>query len=552
MTRRLIRRERRALERLERKATKPVRPEPKDSCWYWLIPCIAAFLIYARSLSFGFIHDDWGQIVTNPQVKSWRFLPRILSTELWSQLGSGHGAGAEYYRPIFSLWLLVVHTAAGLSPFGWHLANILLHMIITFLVFKLAVAVLDSPIAASAAALLFAVHPVHIEDVCWVSAGNEIIYTGFVLCSLLLLFYGNRGSRPAYMWLSLAAWGAALFAKETTIALLPLFVLIAYFGWPRKGKRNIATALAFVLIAIAYLVVRWIVLQDLLAKIGNGEASWSQTLLMMPFTIEFYLHKLILPIYLSPYYRVSHLYSVPDFAFWSHAAAILFGIVFFVGYRLRKRTASAISVALVFLPLFPVIIGIHYFHNLSIEMVHDRYLYLPSLGLVLLFGLAVKWLGSRSRNATIAFSLLLAVVCVGLNLSQQYSYQDEKALGVQAFIVEGYRPEQFAEMMIKRAVDFCQHGGGPEGARELFKPPPSTVAFYRLSSGTLFFARSYDTQDDPMRYVTPEGVRGTVALDDLDFRVTACLNPELVGTLLAKIPASSTAPSATALAETPQ
>ena len=132
-----------------------------------------------------------------------------------------------------------------------------------FPVFKFGVAFLDSPIAASAAALLFAVHPVHIEDVCWISAANEMIYTGFVLCSLLLLFYGNRQPRPAYIWLSLAAWGAALFAKETTIALLPLFLLLAYFEWPRSYKKNPKTAFAFAAVAAAYLVARWIVLQHL-------------------------------------------------------------------------------------------------------------------------------------------------------------------------------------------------------------------------------------------------------------------------------------------------
>ena len=208
---------------------------------------------------------------------------------------------ALYYRPLFSLWMLIVHTLAGLSSFLWHLANVLLHVVVTFLVFKFGVALLDSPIAASAAALLFAVHPIHIEDVCWISAANEMIYTGFVLCSLLLLFYGNRHPRPAYIWLSLAAWAAALFTKETAIALLPLFVLFAYFGWPRSDKRSPRTALAFVAVAAAYLVVRWIVLQHL-SETGNGEASWSQTLLTTPFAIEFYLRKLIVPIHLSPVY----------------------------------------------------------------------------------------------------------------------------------------------------------------------------------------------------------------------------------------------------------
>ena len=517
----LSRRERRALEREQKRSR--VSPKPSRAYWYWLVPCLAAFLIYARSLSFGFINDDWAQIVTNPQVRSWRYLPRILSTDLWSQRGEGHRL--VYYRPVFSLWMLIVHTVAGLSPSLWHLANVLLHVIVTFLVFKVGVAILDSPIGASGAALLFAVHPVHIEDVCWVSAGNEMIYTGFLLCSLLLLFYGNRQPRPAYIWLSLAAWGAALLTKETAIALLPLFILLAYFGWPESSKKSPGTALAFVSVAAVYLVTRWIVLRHL-SEIGNGEASWSQTLLTAPFAAGFYLHKLIIPTYLSPRYRC-FLQSVPNFISWLQAGAIVFGMVL-IAYLLRKRPTSGIWIALVFLPLFPVIAGIHYFRNLRLEMVHERYLYLPSVGLVLLLGIALKYLWRRSRNTTIASGLLLAVVCIALNLSQQYPYQNEVAFSRQSLIVTGWHPEKFAEMTIRMTVDHCKFGEY-ERARELLKPPPSTVAFYRRSSETLFFAKSFDFRPNPMTYVTPEGVRGSAPIDDLDLRVTACLNPELVG-----------------------
>ena len=167
-------------------------------------------------------------------------------------------------------------------------------------------------------------------------------------------------------------------------------------------------------------------------------------------------------------------------------------------------------------------------------------MYLPSVGLVLLFGLAVKYLWSRSRSVTIALSLLLAVVCIALNLSQQNPYENEKAYNTRSLIVDELPPEKFAEMMIKWAVEDCKHGEY-ERARELLKPPPSTVAFYRISSETLFLARSFDVRRlDYMTYVTPEGVQGTVPYDDLDLRVTACLNPEMVGTLLAKVPAPAT------------
>jgi hypothetical protein len=439
----------------------------------------------------------------------------------------------RYYRPVFSVWLLLVNTLGGVAPFAWHLATVMLHVAVTYLVFKIALELLERPIAASAAACLFAIHPIHIEDVCWISAANELIYAGFALCSLLFLFYGNRRARPAYIWLSLAAWSAALFAKETATALLPLFVVLAYFGWPRSGKRNPTTALAFVAVAAVYLVVRWIVLKDLLFK---TDASWNQTLLKEPVAIEFYVYKLIIPTHLSPAY---YLPTIQTSRFWSHAVAIAF-IIVLIAYLSRRRPALAISVALLLLPLFPALVGIHYFVDF-----HERYLYLPSVGFVLLFGLAVEYLWSRSQNATVSLGLLLAAACIALNLSQQSPYQNENAFRTRTLIATRIIQIGFTEsewqadernIINKDAVTYCWEGA-PEAARALLNLPPSIVAFYRLSSRTLFLATSFDMGSDPMTYVTPEGVRGNAPLDDLELRVTACLNPELLGTLPARGPA---------------
>src|SRR5271156_158686 len=75
-------------------------------------PCALAFLIYTPALRFGFIYDDHDQIVDNPQAHSWSYFPQIFVTYLWNQ----RKHPGFYYRPVFSLWLLIVHTVGGLSP----------------------------------------------------------------------------------------------------------------------------------------------------------------------------------------------------------------------------------------------------------------------------------------------------------------------------------------------------------------------------------------------------------------------------------------------------
>jgi hypothetical protein len=84
--------------------------------------------VYSRSLFCGFIRDDLPQIVNNPQVQSWQYLPQILTSHLWNHMAPHH---ALFYRPLFSLWMLVIHTLGGLLPWFWHLSSILLHVACT-------------------------------------------------------------------------------------------------------------------------------------------------------------------------------------------------------------------------------------------------------------------------------------------------------------------------------------------------------------------------------------------------------------------------------------
>lgn len=483
MVRVLTRQERRALERLERKAKKPCVSETQLCYLYWLIPCLAAFLIYAHSLSFGFVHDDWGQIVYNKQIQSWSYFPRLLSTHVWSQFSNAYN-GPEYYRPVFSLWMLAVHTITGLSPFGWHLSNVLLHVIATFAVYLFASELLNSQIAASAVALFFAVHPAHIEDVCWVAASNEMIYTVFLLCSFVCLLRWLERSQPVWIWLSLGAWCAALFAKETAIAVLPIFVLLALRGWSKQGFRNcLKIVAAYAAVAAVYLAVRLALLHTILSQ-HNGGVSWKEVVLTGPFATMFYLKKLIIPTELFPEYRIV-IQREATLEVWLAAGLILLVIALLV-YLGRESRVWLVGLAFVCLPLLPVLAGIHFYSGIiEIEAVHDRYLYLPSVGLTLMLGLLVKYLWKQSRfvELTLAGLSIAALVC--LNVTQQNYYKNEASLILTTSRVYDYKVDWLTEiglLLSEDAVGLCREGD-QQGAREAldlteFPRPISELNFH--------------------------------------------------------------------------
>src|SRR5882672_7255768 len=94
-----------------------------------------AYFTYAGTARFGFIYDDVFQIVQNPRLESWRFLPHYFTQHFWAHVP---GAAANLYRPLFLVWLLLNNQVFGHEPAGWHLATVLLHVGATVLMYRVA------------------------------------------------------------------------------------------------------------------------------------------------------------------------------------------------------------------------------------------------------------------------------------------------------------------------------------------------------------------------------------------------------------------------------
>src|SRR5438270_11967647 len=92
-------------------------------------------LVYLGTLRYQFVYDDGGQIVYNPLVQSWRFAPRFLVEHMWSNQVN---VPPNYYRPMFLLWCLINYSIFGLREAGWHASTVLLHLLVTWLVWRLA------------------------------------------------------------------------------------------------------------------------------------------------------------------------------------------------------------------------------------------------------------------------------------------------------------------------------------------------------------------------------------------------------------------------------
>ena len=119
------------------------------------------------------------------------------TSHVWAELYPH--VGGDYYRPVFLLWFRLNHAMFGVNPEGWHLTTVLCHVAATYLVFRLVRRLAASPWIAFSAATLFALHPVHIESVAWVSGVTDPLLAIFLLGSFLAYLQFREGNRWGWM-----------------------------------------------------------------------------------------------------------------------------------------------------------------------------------------------------------------------------------------------------------------------------------------------------------------------------------------------------------------
>jgi len=347
----------------------------------------SAVAVYARTLTFKFVYDDLVQIVLNPRVQSWHYFPQYFTKGVWVQATPID----NYYRPVFLTWLLLNHTLFGMHEWGWHLTNILLHAGASVLVYYVARRVLQQDAPALAAALLFALTPVHVESVAWVSGSTDPLLAIFFLGAYLAFWKSKEAEGRLKPWWTLLAGALFLLSmltKETAAALLPL-VAADFWLFDRgeatsktsRPRKAIAATVPFLVAFTLYMVLRVMALHSVGAAIRTPMPA--TTLLMTwPWLLAFYLKKLFWAVPLSQFYDAPYVSSPTLSQFWLPLTGVVaFAAVLCWWYRRTKRPVIPWASLWMLLPLLPTMdVRVFYPH----EYAHDRYLYIPSVGFCVL------------------------------------------------------------------------------------------------------------------------------------------------------------------------
>ena len=358
----------------------------------WLAPPLAALVVHGRELAFGFTSlDDLTLVVDDqPFLQRADALVRAFGRAYFHVIDAAHA----YYRPLVTASYALDARLSGTSPLGYHATNLALHVVATLLVLALVRRLAIGDGVAACAALVFAVHPALVEVVAWVPGRNDSLLAVFALGAVVAF---ARGSLAVH----LACFAAALFSKETALAVPPMCVAYAWLVEPVAPERPVrargqwaALAFGWVLVTAAFALAR--------SRVLNGASSALDprvALAHLPVLVTS-LGKIALPVDLAV------LATTDDSATWPGmvAAGAIAALVWRVpGVRMR---VIAFGVALYLLALVPVLFAPG---SLALE----SRLYLPSVGvLVVLAELADKVAVERRVLYAGASSVALALAAV--------------------------------------------------------------------------------------------------------------------------------------------
>ncbi len=367
--------------------------------WLLLLALVLTVAIYARTFGFQFVYDDWTQIVRNSNLESARFIPVYFTEHSWIHLRpTGQG---DYYRPIFLLWLFLNRSLFALWAPGWHAASLLLHLVAISLFYLVAAKLFRNSTAAGGAAFLFALHPANHESVAWVSSSSEPLMAVFLLAALLLHLRDRGRSSWTARGASACFFALALGCKETAIAFLPLLVLVervfpssqepsdASTG-TRDWARLLLQSIPYLGVALIYFAVRAHALHHVFS--ASPEIFFTTALYTAPSVLLLYLRHLVLPIHLSAWYDAPYV-ALPSSAGFLLPLLLLLAIGTALLLIVRRSRVAKFALAWLLLPLISPLAGIRFFADG--DLLHDRYLYLSTMG----FALFVAWLAQAAHSA---------------------------------------------------------------------------------------------------------------------------------------------------------
>lgn len=366
------------------------------------------FIAFLPALSNGFVYDDHFQLVRNPYVKDFRFLRALFTTDVWH---FSPETQSNNYRPLHMVAYLVLYKLFGLNPLAFHLMNLLLHLCCVLLFWK----VLGHYVVESYAfvgALLFAVHPVHVEPVAWIGGTPEVLHSAFLMIALLLYL------RQKIYW-ALLPFAAALWTKEPALVFPGILILDHWLFQRYPNPKLLKWLLPAGGIVLLYFCARTYALGSVVRFNQVNLDLFGQLYTATSFA-GLYAAKVLLPVDLKVFYH----FSLPLQAGTVRTGVLMIGALIVLMIVVRKNRNAVFGLGWFGILMIPslFIVGV------SPVLFAERYVYLASAGFFLT-------LVSFPLKQTVQVLLIVLSLVYGFITFERSKYwKDDSTLWTEAYI----------------------------------------------------------------------------------------------------------------------
>ncbi|RKZ76303.1 MAG: hypothetical protein DRR19_28730 [Candidatus Parabeggiatoa sp. nov. 1] len=396
------------------------------------------FLAYYPALNNGFqTWDTRSYVIDNPNIKAltWENIQWMFTSFHMSN-----------WHPLTWLSHAIDYAWFGLNPWGHHFVSLVIHSLNTILLFMLVIVLISfkpsadksssglfaridnkTLLAASVAAILFGIHPQHVESVVWVAERKDVLCLFFILLALLSYVFYNAAhtinARFGWYLSTLLCFVLALLAKPMAVTFPVILLLMDVYPLNRTRlstshqhnsvsyKRLVVEKIPFFMLTLFSATITFLA-QHQGGSISALEYMGIQIRLLNAFnSLIFYLSKFIFPIGLSPFYPYPSYSSFHEY-YPSLIPVIAFFLITFVcGYLWTKKKYYWLMAWLFYLVTLSPVIGII---QVGAQAAADRYVYLPTIPFYILIGIGIARLLYNQTRKVIKWGVFISFLFIGV------------------------------------------------------------------------------------------------------------------------------------------
>ncbi|MBI4949811.1 MAG: tetratricopeptide repeat protein [Deltaproteobacteria bacterium] len=384
---------------------------------------LLALLVYLPALGNGFVNwDDHVYVYENHNIRAFD-LKWLLSAVV---VGNWHPLTMLSYMADWSIW--------GQDPFGYHLSNIVIHAANTFLVGILGARLTEragsderpSLFTGATLALLFGLHPLHVESVAWVSERKDVLSAFFFFLSIISYLNYKKTSKPLPYIGSLLLFALSVMGKPMSITLPAVLLIMDFYplnGFKAGVKKALVEKVPYFAMSIIFAgVTVWAQGSDNAIASLDYHPMGSRVLVAIR-ALAFYIYKTIIPINLAPFYPRDLAPSFFGIEYASSFALII--AITAVSILFLKKSRLPLALMLFYLVTLSPVIGII---QVGSQAAADRYTYIPGLAPFMLTAAGIGWISNRHKGVATAFALIFALVLGALTIRQIAVWRDSVSL----------------------------------------------------------------------------------------------------------------------------